>query len=105
MIQPQHFWADKHEARELAIMLGKLPTRYRVLWLKAVCVMASMGQKVTVFVTESNGEVKSVLADFWTICTEPLLIYGTALAEKMLNAKSLAEAMHGYRETLRSRTD
>lgn len=95
-VQPAHYWPDLDEARGLRGLLHRLPVASRIRWLRLCCMKVSQGMKMKVDVVEQTGDVRSVLADFWSIVGQNglSLEWATGLAEYMVRGKDIREKLH-----------
>lgn len=93
-VEPTFFRPDLHEAKDLRYLLKRLPKSLRIRWLRLCCLKVTESIKgMRLDVIDSNGEVKDILADFWSICGSNglTLEWATGLAEYMVAKKDIRE--------------
>lgn len=92
---PEHFWADKHEAKDLAILLSGMPIDLRIRWLRLCCLKYSQQSLTPLDVVATTGEVLDLLTDFYSICDQNgvTLEWATRLAEYLRTKKHVRDAL------------
>ena len=92
IVQPVHFRADLHEAKELARVLELLPVDLRVRWLRLCCLKVSQGALFRIDVTDQgDATARDMLGCFYSICGQNglTLEWALALAEHLEQRRQL----------------
>lgn len=92
--QPQYFRPDLDEAKGLAGALKRLAPPDRIRWLRLCCLKASQGgMRLDVIAGTLDGEIRELLADFYTIVgMNGLTIeWATGLVEHMARGKRIRD--------------